>query len=229
MCHRPVCVTGQSPVRYAAEVALFHGIYLAPQKASKKLQVYLDLTYNWAAKTTAPNHVADFRGYTLGAGKDLRVKGENRTFKLSQLSSSLLLLLLLSFTTEQEEEEEARLPTTKHPPLTYGTISSEHSGTGKALKRRPTDPRGSQRPRQVYYFGSLHQVAWSITNPIQPMVGTSCLTPAALLSTGCSSECCYLSTWYKALALGSGATDPCSSDVHMEPFPTSVNKVVSLD
>lgn len=35
--------------------------------------------------------------------------------------------------------------------------------------------------------------------------------------------------WDKALALGLGATNPCPTDVHMEPFSTSAFKGVSLD
>ena len=36
-------------------------------------------------------------------------------------------------------------------------------------------------------------------------------------------------TWYKAFALGLGPTNPCPTDVHMESFPASVIKGVSLD
>ena len=57
--------------------------------------------------------------------------------------------------------------------------------------------------------------------------------PTVCIGVVCGRASClkayYRSTWYKALALGSGPTDPCPIDVHMEPFSTSAHKGVSLD
>ena len=125
--------------------------------------------------------------------------------------------------------------TRRHEATTFqnpiGLACGPRSGQGQSAAK--SAPRLLRRAsHQDHIFDLTHHLkrltAFNLCHSIVASIGRA--HPLWLRDLERSPECMVdAETWYKALALGLGPTNPCSTDVHMEPFPTSAFKEVSLD